>query len=438
MKKLLLALTLVGGLTSAARAGDVVYNADLVYDTCLAIDANYDLNLRLPGIQTLSFVATYSTTTPASKTFTDGTKSTATITVSSNTAITALIGFLNVTVASFSATGLSDLTLNGIKFHEGAGQSWTKVATATGSAEALRVAINAHADFSAVRTSTVITVTSVSSGVFVNGWTCTSSTPAALTCGAATFAGGQDNVWLAVQGYGFRAGTEFSVGNTSTDTAKNISAALMANATLAALFTSTWNVGGIVSATSTLSGVNAYTLFTSSNSALRLNNSATLNSDTFKNGTVSKLDLTNDLATVLAHGYNTGLAVLFSTAASPGITGLVGGTTYYVIKNDYDRIGFATTKANASAGTDIDITAEAGGKTYTLTPLVISGSPGFKWQASNDGTNFTDLAVSSVTVTSASSTAWDFGTVNYSVLRLKYTAPTTGGTNLRAAGTGRK
>ena len=51
-----------------------------------------------------------------------------------------------------------------------------------------------------------------------------------------------------------------------------------------------------------------------------------------------------------------------------------------------------------------------------MAPLTIAGTPSFKWQSSNDGTNFADLSVSSVTFGSpytAASTQWDFGTYNY-------------------------
>ena len=430
----ILTTSLFGVLMSVCSArADVIYNADLVSDTCIAKDTNYDLPLS--GLQDLSFVAVYSTAAPAQKTFTDGTKSSATITISSNTALSARAAQVTVVVASFSALGSSSLTLNGVRFFEGPGGQWTKVATATGTAVALSAAIDAHADFTSVVTSTVITVSAAINGEFGNGYTCTSST-IGMTCSGATFEFGRDNAVLAVNGVVFRAGTGFTVASTSTGTAKSLSDAIMANATLAALFSSTWSAAAVITATSTAVGTGAHTLFTSTPSALRLNGSATAGTAAFTHGSTSKVDTDTELITILGHNYGTGLAVLYSTTTTPALTGLVGGTTYFVIENDYDRIKLATSKANAAAGTAINITAQAGALTYTLTPQVISGTPNIKWQGSNNNSTFIDLPFANVDILSTDSFFWDLGTLPYRYLRLKYTSPTTGCTSVTVSGTG--
>jgi len=343
-RRILVTLLVAAGLILASGPlrptfAEIIYSADLVNNSCLATNVNYDLTLD--DIDGLSIQVIYSSTSLSSKTFLDGKKSTATITVSSNTS---LVG--------------GKLAIYTVRLDEG--NQWTAMTTASG-------------------------------------------------------------------------------------TAKSISDAIMANSTLSSIITATWSSAGVVSATSNVVGTNPYTLYTSTNAALRLNGSASNNSDIFLNGSESNVDLTTDLITVTGHGFGTGVAILYSTTALTGITGLVNQTTYYIIRNDYDRIQLASSLTNAIAGTEINMSAQTGGGTYTLTPIGISGTFTSKLQGGNDGTNFSDLyidlnqcSISFASPFTASFIVWDLGQVYFKFLRLVHTTGTWGCINLRGLVNGKK
>lgn len=90
--------------------------------------------------------------------------------------------------------------------------------------------------------------------------------------------------------------------------------------------------------------------------------SATPSGKTFAAADVNIVDNT---ATIAAHGFTTGLKIQVS---NPGTlpTGLVAVTDYYLIVVDANTIKFASSQANALAGTAIDIT-NAGAGTNTIT-----------------------------------------------------------------------
>lgn len=441
MKKILAFafLALMAGPLRPAFAADLVYNAELVNDTCIAADTNYDLSLA--GINQISFTSSYSTTTPSADTFTDGRKSTATVTISTNSALSRAAASVQFTILTNSSSTIAGkiLTLGGYRFKAGPGGEWQPVATATGSAINLAAAIDANANFDAVAVSTVVYATATVAGSYANAWTATTNAPTVISTSAPTMTGGQDNHRFTLNGVTFDAATAYTVGASSAATGSAICAAILANSTLTADLTCSTAAAtpGIITLTAAAVGETAYPMFTSLPGAFRLNGSATSATATFGNGATSKVDLTNDLINLGAHRFGTGLDVLYSTAGSNGIGGLTNQTTYYVIKNDYDRVKLATSKANAAAGTAINLTTQVGGQTYTLTPLARTGNPSFKWQASNNST-FVDLSVSSVTITSSSTAAWDFGILAYKTLRLKFATSTTGCASVTATGTGRR
>lgn len=76
---------------------------------------------------------------------------------------------------------------------------------------------------------------------------------------------------------------------------------------------------------------------------------------------------TDVLTTSAAHPFTTGTPVILTSGAAPG--GLATGTTYYVINVTSTTIKLATTAANATAGTAIDITSQGTG-THTLTQVI--------------------------------------------------------------------
>jgi len=83
----------------------------------------------------------------------------------------------------------------------------------------------------------------------------------------------------------------------------------------------------------------------------------------FVDGDVS---VANDEITETAHGYQTGEGPVQLTSSGTLPTGLALATDYWFIRVDANTYKFATSRVNALAGTDVDITAAAGGGTHTV------------------------------------------------------------------------
>lgn len=90
---------------------------------------------------------------------------------------------------------------------------------------------------------------------------------------------------------------------------------------------------------------------------------------TFTSGNVNT---GTDQVTITGHGFLTGLKVRLTTGGALP-TGLAINTDYYIIRISANVIQFATSQANALAGTAIDLTA-AGSGTSTVTPQAIEGT----------------------------------------------------------------
>lgn len=91
-------------------------------------------------------------------------------------------------------------------------------------------------------------------------------------------------------------------------------------------------------------------------------------------GVASAVGVTPNTVTFTAHGWNTGRAVAL-TIGGGTLPGGLSATTYYVIVVDANTVKFATSLANAEAGTAVDITDQGtAGQTMTLTPAVPYGS----------------------------------------------------------------
>ncbi len=91
--------------------------------------------------------------------------------------------------------------------------------------------------------------------------------------------------------------------------------------------------------------------------------------------TTTDVDLVNDVVALSAHALKTGDAIGFSTTGGVP-TGLTVTTAYYVILNGANSIGFATSRANAMAGTKVNLTGVGTGVTTVYeggTGTILSG-----------------------------------------------------------------
>lgn len=317
------------------------------------------------------------------------------------------------------------------------GQQWTVQLQSSNTAVSATNGINATPIIVTASTSsaTTILLTVDLSGTTGNAFTLSAST-AALSIGNAKFTGGQDPAVLCIQGTCGTAGISFAVG-TPTGTVVNIQNWINASPTLSQIIIST-QVGttDIVNATATVIGANPYSI-TSSTPVIKVSG--------FSAGGVSAINLATDIISVPSNGFADGTQVLFTsnTAQSTAPTGLISGTTYFVIMLDANNIQLATTLGN-STGTipvPINITAQAanGGGSFTLTPLPLAGGLTLQWLASDDCSHYNTLTlpnnvtVSTVTFTTASaatSSYWDFGQLNPRCLELLIGGPITGNYNL--------
>lgn len=95
---------------------------------------------------------------------------------------------------------------------------------------------------------------------------------------------------------------------------------------------------------------------------------------TAKNFADTDVDVTENAVTIASHGLATGRkGQLTSTGTLPDP--LLTGTDYFIINIDADTIKFATSLANAEAGTAIDLTDQGtAAATHTFTPTAIAGA----------------------------------------------------------------
>jgi hypothetical protein len=144
-----------------------------------------------------------------------------------------------------------------------------------------------------------------------------------------------------------------------------------------------------------------------------------VNTPSAKTFTDTDVEVTDNDITVTAHGLTTGLkGQLTSTGTLPA--GLSTATDYFVIVVDADTIAFATSLANALAGTKIDITDEGtAAATNTFTPTSIAGGS-IQIQKSNDAVTWFSEG-SAVTVSADGNTLSEITTVTARYVRVKAT-----------------
>lgn len=363
-----------------------------------------------------------------------------------------------ITVNQVNFVGGTDpawFSVNGIRFNNPS--EWTTATTATGTAVNIRDAINAKSALTAILnvttgTSGRVDIYAVSSGTAytysleTSSQTALTITGVSSTWSGSTFTasgitGGINNAQLIIAGYPLRQGTHFSNATSSAATAKSISDAIMAHATLSQVLRSTW-VNNVIYATSTADGsLTNFSLFSSTQAALQLAQSASVNSvgastSVMTGGTDLGYSIGTDLITVTSHGLTLGFPVLYSTGGLT-ITGLVNQTTYYVIPASANTLYLARTSTDATSNSYINLdstSTQVSAITFTLTPLAVTGFPGVSWQVSNDGTTWFNHSASSTTMLApytSTSTYVDLGRVNARYIRAKVTAPTAGAANIK-------
>ena len=132
------------------------------------------------------------------------------------------------------------------------------------------------------------------------------------------------------------------------------------------------------------------------------------------NGASSVTDGT-DTITISAHPFLTGDQVTYGDNGGTAVTGLTNGGTFFVIKTAANTLKLATTKANALAGTAIDITSGSGaghtltGETATATASRGASSSGFHagWVRRTVGTGGRAGRIQYETLVASSSIAGD-------------------------------
>lgn len=417
---------------------------NVVEKTAQAIDFTQTINVS--DLDNISMQAVYSDGTPGGHPISGGARSAGTIRVESFESLIAKKAQVQITVSSYGITALDNaiITINGAQFREG--DHWAIAASSIATARNISDVINAHFGLQSTHTLSnvaIITASASVAGSAGNAYAITSST-AALTLSAATLSGGQDNATIHFPTLGviLTQGTDFFAMTSTAVTALNISTAINANATLASLVIATRTTGVNNIATfwtsSTINGYLNYPISVSTPTALVVSGHG------LSGGATAEISTTTDRFSKTNHLLTTGLAVLFSTAAgstAPG--GLTNQTTYFAIVVDTHTYKLATSTTNAFAGTAIDLSSLPQAlaiSSYTITPcpLTLLAGNGFFWQASNDGTNFSSLSVSSVTYSAAGNTLWDFGRFSYKYLRTVFTAPTRGGIRLTIRQFGKK
>jgi hypothetical protein len=136
------------------------------------------------------------------------------------------------------------------------------------------------------------------------------------------------------------------------------------------------------------------------------------------NKTFTTVDQTANTATVTAHGFSTGMK--FTLTTSGGLpTGLSPATDYYAIVVDADTIKFASSQANALAGTAIDLTGAGTGTQTVVVNTTIAGS--VKLQKSDDPSSVTqtwfDITSSSQNFSGSTTLNWAYADVAYPYIR---------------------
>lgn len=354
-------------------------------------------------------------------------------------------------VVSFSGgQTTATFTLNGIEFKAGR-DFFVDVSFSSNTAVAIANVITADGGYgvtAATTAATVVTLTALKTGTYGNAFTLVASTTA-LAIGSGTFINGQNSASINIGGIFMTSGVDWPVplvASTTANVATAIAAAINANTTLNTVFVAQ-AFGSLVTSTTSIVGAN-YVTATSTQAALTLSPFTSsspvtgIATGSSFGGTAANYTINTPTITVTNHGLYTGNQLFFSTGSAVGLSPLVVGTTYFIIRLDANSFELATTSTGALAGTFITFTSSrtlATADSFTLNAIPLTGTALFTLQASNDNVNYQSVTAGENGVTisptsfatpyTASSTNWAVGTFPWRYLRLLYTGPTFGAVN---------
>ena len=392
---------------------------------------NFTQSIDVSRYDTLGVQAVYSDGTPSSHTLTSGTREVSTVTVTSNfSALISTQARVFVCIQSTTSVLGDSVTLAGTVFTEGTDWFASGISSSAAAIQ-LKNRIDAHPDFVATTVGSTVTVRWITVGTSGNGLPVSSSDASNLQISSTAFLNGVAQETLTISGVTLTEGVDFRAVTSSAVTAAAIATAINANTSLNTVFVASITSSSLIAVSARYPGtLNNYIMSSSTN----------LGTIGFNIGLTTDLDLVNDIITKTSHGLTTGLAVQYKTESGTAIGGLTTATTYFAIKLTENTYKLATSTTLAVAGTAIDLsTVPATVSSYGMIPApLVVGLAGFHWQASNDGTNFSNLSVSSVTYSAADTTLWDFGSFAYRYLRMLFIGPTRGGITVTTTAHGRE
>jgi len=328
MKKLILLAAMVfpvnsmaGGIVTGVAFNKPSQGADFTHD------------IEIGNLERFSIQLDYAEASPSTSTISDGEFSSMTVTVGNWAALQGVASTATLTLTDGSNTsGIDDavISVNGRKYTEGI--DWDRGATSTATMASLSTALDAYWEYQSFVSSNIITLTAYSSGTAANSWTINSSTNPGISTG--TWSGGQAYGYISINGTTLTEGTDFTVATSSNITANAIEEAINSNSTLSAVVTATNSVIGKFNIVSDQTGINPYPVSVSD--AANLSMSAVY----LAAGSASDINISSDSFSENAHGFGTGLPVLFNNLSGTDPTGLSDQTTYYIILNELHILAF--------------------------------------------------------------------------------------------------
>ena len=483
MKKLIalfslfLAAPLRAQIAPVQSSNGSVYSGNLANVSALNVSTIYTLDLSSFQSSRISAEVTAGTATIAAATFNDGSQSTGTITISHDgtgtpVGLSSATATDRVTIISTGSLVGSVLTvagypITGVK-NGATGLQFNVTNNTTSTAISLAQAI-ARIPGLITSNSASVVYTTAAYGSFYNSYSMTSNN-SNMTVATPYLQGGADNAVVTIDGVSLTQGQQWYISTSSSLAAASLARAIAANTTLNAVISVSSNTGGagagIVNLTSLLNGsAYNYTIASSTPTALAVAGMSF--------GVNPAFALAGSVFTASSNeGLTLGLPVSISSITAIGgaspITSLgtnVSGQTYYAIPLDADtfELGLYSTGAVVSPPLNLLVVTSTNSHTqnsvdtYTITPLISSGTAAYIFQASDDGANWVTaplsptLSTNTVTVwntvglascshttvdcattTAQTSNLVDFGFFNYRYLRLNVTAPLQGGLFLQA------